>query len=83
MIVRRDRLVVVTALTAVIALAWVYLLAGAGMGMSAVEMTRLSQSGMAGGMAPTVPEYPSVFDPDSETAARSGLRSNAEIGELS
>ncbi len=54
-IVRRDRLVVVTALTAVIALAWVYLLAGAGMGMSAVEMTRLSQSGMAGGMATMTP----------------------------
>jgi predicted metal-binding membrane protein len=54
-IVRRDRLVVVTALTAVIALAWVYLLAGAGMGMSAVEMTRQSQSGMVGGMATMTP----------------------------
>ncbi len=54
-IVRRDRLVVVTALTAVIALAWAYLLTGAGMGMSAVEMTRLSQRGMAGGMAMMTP----------------------------
>jgi predicted metal-binding membrane protein len=33
-VVRRDRLVVITALIAVIALSWVYLLAGAGMGMS-------------------------------------------------
>lgn len=39
--VRRDRLVVIAALTAVIALSWVYLLAGAGMGMSALEMTRM------------------------------------------
>ena len=50
-VVRRDRLVVVTALTAVIALSWAYLLAGAGMGMSAFEMTRMSQLGMARGMS--------------------------------
>ena len=50
-VVRRDRLVVVTALTAVIALSWAYLLAGAGMGMSAFEMTRMSQLGAAGGMS--------------------------------
>ena len=50
-VVRRDRLVVVTALTAVIALSWAYLLAGAGMGMSAFEMTRMSQLRMAGGMS--------------------------------
>ena len=47
--VRRDRLIVVTALTAVIALSWAYLVAGASMGMSAFEMTRMSQLGMAGG----------------------------------
>ena len=41
-LVRRDRLVVVTALTVVIALSWAYLLAGAGMGMSAFEMTRVA-----------------------------------------
>jgi predicted metal-binding membrane protein len=39
-VLRRDRLVVVTALAAVIALSWAYLLAGSGMGMSAFEMTR-------------------------------------------
>ena len=50
-VVRRDRLVVVTALTAVIAVSWAYLLAGAGMGMSAFEMTRMWQHGMAGGMS--------------------------------
>ena len=50
-VVKRDRLVVVTALTAVIALSWAYLLAGAGMGMSAFEMTRVSQLGMARGMS--------------------------------
>jgi predicted metal-binding membrane protein len=46
-VVRRDRLIVVTVLTAVIALSWGYLLTGAGMGMSAFEMTRMSQLGMA------------------------------------
>src|SRR5262245_39950699 len=49
-VVRRDRVIVVTVLTAVITLSWVYLLAGAGMGMSAFEMTRMSQLGMAAGM---------------------------------
>jgi len=50
-VVRRDRLVVVTALAAVIALSWAYVLAGAGMGMSAFEMTRVSQLGVTEGMA--------------------------------
>lgn len=49
-VLRRDRLVVVTALTAGIALSWAYLLVGAGMGMSAFEMTRVSQLGIAKGM---------------------------------
>ena len=49
-VVRRDRLVVVTALTVVIVLSWAYLLAGGGMDMSAFEMTRMSQLGMAGGI---------------------------------
>jgi predicted metal-binding membrane protein len=50
-VVRRDRLIVVTAVIAFIALSWAYLMAGAGMGMSAFEMTRMSQLGMAGGMS--------------------------------
>ena len=49
-VIRRDRVVVITALFAVIALSWAYLLAGAGIGMSALEMTRMSQLGMAGGV---------------------------------
>jgi predicted metal-binding membrane protein len=47
----RDRVVVITALFAVIALSWAYLLAGAGVGMSALEMTRMSELGMAGGVS--------------------------------
>ncbi len=62
-VVRRDRLVVVSALTAVIALSWAYLLAGAGMGMSAFEMTRMSQLGMAGGMAGMAMMTPAVWTP--------------------
>ena len=49
-VIRRDRAVVVAALLAVIALSWAYLLAGAGMGASALEMTRMPQAGMAGRM---------------------------------
>ena len=45
-VVRRDRLVVAAALAVVIALSWAYLLAGAGMEMTAFEMTRLSQLGV-------------------------------------
>ena len=51
--VRRDRLVVITALIAVIVLSWTYLLVGAGMGMSALEMTRMLQLGMAA-MTPAI-----------------------------
>ena len=60
-VVKRDRVFVVTAFTAVIALAWGYLLAGAGMGMSAFEMTRMSQLGMAGGMAGTAMMTPAIW----------------------
>jgi predicted metal-binding membrane protein len=38
-VLRRDRLVVVTALVAVIVASWIYILLGAGMGMTAFEMT--------------------------------------------
>ncbi|MED5408453.1 MAG: hypothetical protein VYD25_11955, partial [Pseudomonadota bacterium] len=41
-VLRRDRLVVVIALVAVIVLSWAYILAGAGMGMSAFKMTRMT-----------------------------------------
>ena len=62
-VVRRDRLVVVTALTAVIALSWAYLLVGAGMGMSAFEMTRLVQRGIAGSMAGMAMLTPAAWTP--------------------
>ena len=62
-VVQRDRLVVVMALSAVIALAWAYLLAGAGMDMSAVEMTRLSQLERAGDMAGLAMMTPAVWTP--------------------
>lgn len=62
-VVRHDRLVVVTALTAVIALSWAYLLVGAGMGMSAFEMTRMSQCEMVGDMADMAMLTPAVWTP--------------------
>src|SRR6516162_18888 len=41
-LLRRDRLVVVTALLAVMLAAWIWLVLGAGMGMSAVAMTQMA-----------------------------------------
>ena len=41
-VLKRDRLVVIGGLAGVIALAWAYILLGAGMDMSALEMTRMS-----------------------------------------
>jgi predicted metal-binding membrane protein len=50
-VLRRDRLVVVAALSAVIAIAWIWILLGAGTGMSAVAITGGARmSGMAGMM---------------------------------
>jgi len=40
-VLRRDRAVVVAALIVVIALCWTWIVTGAGMGMSAIEMTRM------------------------------------------
>jgi predicted metal-binding membrane protein len=42
-VLKRDRLIVIGGLIAVIALAWAYILLGAGMDMSAFEMTRMSK----------------------------------------
>ena len=56
-VLRRDRLVVVIALVAVIVLSWVYVLAGAGMGMSAFEMTQMTQSvGVSDSTQPSMQE---------------------------
>ncbi len=54
-VLRRDRLAVCAALIAVIAIAWLWILLGAGTGMSAMEMIPGSSGdGMAGMMAPAV-----------------------------
>ena len=45
-ILRRDRQVVATCLLIVSASAWLYILSGAGMGMSMLEMTRPGETGM-------------------------------------
>lgn len=50
--VKRDRTIVLVALVSVVLLSWVYILAGAGMGMSAFEMTRMSGGGARGMMMP-------------------------------
>ena len=50
---KRDRLVVLGALGFVVVLSWTYVLAGAGMNMSAFEMTRLSSG--TGAMAMMMP----------------------------
>jgi predicted metal-binding membrane protein len=47
----------------VIALSWAYLLVGAGMGMSALEMTRLAQRGMAEDMPGMAMMTPAVWTP--------------------
>jgi predicted metal-binding membrane protein len=47
---RRDRLVVSAVLLVVIALSWAYVLAGAGMSMPAVEMTRMGDGVFDGGL---------------------------------
>jgi predicted metal-binding membrane protein len=62
-LVRRDRLVVVAALIAVIALSWAYLLAGSGMSMTALEMTRMSQPDAGEGMAGMPMMMPAVWTP--------------------
>ncbi len=51
--VRRDRLIVIGGLAAIVVIAWVYILTGAGMGMSALDMTSppavAAASGESGG----------------------------------
>jgi predicted metal-binding membrane protein len=61
--VRRDRVIVVTLLAIVIAASWAYVLTGAGIGMSAAEMTRLSQPAMAETVAGMAMMTPSVWTP--------------------
>lgn len=48
--IRHDRLIVIAALLVIIALSWAYLLAGSGLGMPALQMTRLAPFGMSAEM---------------------------------
>jgi predicted metal-binding membrane protein len=54
-VLKRDRLVVVAALVTVIVLAWAYILAGGGMGMSVLE-----HAAMTGAPAGTAPDMPGM-----------------------
>ena len=71
--VRRDRAVVITALSAVIALSWAYLAAGAGMDMSALEMTRMSPLGIAGGVPEGGMAGTAMTEPAAWTAGYAAL----------
>jgi predicted metal-binding membrane protein len=63
-VLRRDRLVVVATLVAIIAIAWIWIVLGAGTGMNAVVMTgEVGMSGMAGMM----------MEPAAWTAGYAGL----------
>ena len=50
---KRDRIVVLGALSIVVVISWAYVLAGAGMNMSAFEMTRMTSGN--GGMDMMMP----------------------------
>ncbi len=56
-LLRRDRLVTIAGLVALCLLAWLYIVAGAGLGMNAWEMTRLAlfPHQQTGGATPNVP----------------------------
>jgi predicted metal-binding membrane protein len=60
---KRDRWIVLVALGIVIAAAWAYLLSGAGMEMSALEMTRMSGQGNARALAAHGMMTPAVYTP--------------------
>ncbi len=53
-VLKRDRQIVVAGIVTVIAFSWVYILLGAGMGMTAVEMSALPLPGNHGGMSHTM-----------------------------
>jgi predicted metal-binding membrane protein len=59
-LLRRDRLIVITALGAVIVACWAYILAGAGTGMSAFEMTAMTRA--PADMAQTRGDMPDMDD---------------------
>ncbi len=53
-VVKRDRLILIGGLVAVVLLSWVYILAGAGMDMTAFEMTAMTRNPTAVIMQPAV-----------------------------
>ena len=55
-VLARDRMVVIAGLAAVVALSWIYILLGAGMGMTAFEMTTMSMPGASSTMEMPVQE---------------------------
>jgi predicted metal-binding membrane protein len=55
-VLRRDRVVVITALVMVIVVCWIYILMGAGMSMSAFEMTAMSWAPAGMASSETTPE---------------------------
>jgi predicted metal-binding membrane protein len=61
-VLKRDRLVVIAALVTVIVAAWAYILVGAGMGMSAFEMTAMTRA--PAGMAQTGGDMPGMGEGD-------------------
>jgi predicted metal-binding membrane protein len=74
-VLKRDRLIVITALVAVIVACWIYILAGAGMGMSAFQMTAMSAK--PAGMAETGDETPGIGEGDMPGMALDGGSSGA------
>jgi predicted metal-binding membrane protein len=59
-LLRRDRLITLTGLAVLCALAWLYLLGGAGLGMSAWDMTRLSLFPHRAAAAMAMPDMPGM-----------------------
>ncbi len=87
-VLKRDRAIVIGGLVGVIALAWIYILLGAGMGMTAIEMTAVSGSsgdmqtvdtengegtGQGGTTSATVGMAMAVMQPVAWTAGYAGL----------
>ena len=71
-VLKRDRLVVIGGLLGVIALAWVYILLGAGMDMSAIELTRMSQPAGSGTSTDVAPDTTSDMT-SGESGTMSGM----------
>ena len=71
-ILQRDRLVVAVALSLVVLLSWIYVLTGAGMGMNAFEMTRMSHSTPRGGDPTSTSPSMASMERRQNTSAMSG-----------